>query len=209
MGRGSLGLRGAGTQVWEPLLRLLWAHPSLAVGLRRDGGNEQEGRRGTQPPRLCGGPPGSRRPCPHLSVPTPQASVAGPRSLSLAICHSESPWDARPCSARVSRWPGDSLVKADPSRGHTAACLGCHCSSRSPHPRRVCLSASLFTRQDGQAAGSVWTPPPGRGHRTARTDAQPGVCRPCWVPRTAPIAPIPVLSFPDESRGAAADGSRL
>lgn len=86
-------------------------------------------------------------------MPTPQASVVGPRSPSLATCHSESLCDARPCSARVSRWPGDLLVKAAPPRAHTAACLGCHCSSRPPRPRRVCLSASLFTREDRPGSG--------------------------------------------------------
>ncbi|CAI9175124.1 unnamed protein product [Rangifer tarandus platyrhynchus] len=73
-------------------------------------------RRLKRPPR-----PGAQgRLCPYLSVPTPQASVAGPQSLSLAICHSESPCDARPYSAHVSRWPGDSLVK-----GREASELGC------------------------------------------------------------------------------------
>ena len=117
---------------------------------------------------------GKPRPPPLWRTPRIQAPVStpvgahppgqhgGPRSPSLATCHSESLCDARPCSARVSRWPGNLLVKADPSRAHTAGCLGCHCSSRSPHPRRVCLSGSLFTREVGPAAreclDSSWPP---------------------------------------------------
>ena len=84
-----LGLWGAGTQLWEPLLHLLWAHPGLAICLRRDGGNEQEGRRETQTPASLEDPqdPGTRvhtcrcpPPRPAWGSPEPQ-----PRHLSLRV----------------------------------------------------------------------------------------------------------------------------
>lgn len=166
------------------------AGPSWPRHLSKEGrGKRAGGKEGNTDPRLPGGPRGSRPPCPHLLVPTPQASVVGPRSPSLATCHSESLCDARPCSARVSRWPGDLLVKADPP-GRTLQPVSAVTAAHGHLARGVFVYLLLYLPgKMGQPPGSVWTPPPSHRHRPARTDAQPGVCRPCTArrgPRTAP-----------------------
>ena len=171
-------------------------------GGRGEGSLGLRGARGLSSVSRCSASGGPILAC-HLS----KEGRGGPRSLSLAICHLSSPSDARPCSARVSRWPGDSLVEADPSRGHTV-------TAARGHLAEACLFTCLFI-YSGRWAGRRGAPGlllPAAGTELPGRPLSPGVCRPCTACRVPgqPPSPPPRSSVPpDESRGAAADGSRL